>query len=280
MSLQVIETGALATVQDHGRVGWAHLGVPRSGALDRPAMDLANRLVGNPLGTPVIEVLLGGLVVRLTESRWVAGTGAPTVIRVADRSVAFAQPVWLEAAASLRIDPPATGARTYLAVGGGLRPGSVLGSASTDTLSGLGPAPLRPGDLIPLGSVVGGPSPVDVVTRGARSQVATLRVEVGPRDQWVVSLGPLWSGEWRVAADVDRVGLRVLGGGLERRQGELPSEPMVLGAIQVPPDGQPVIFLADHPTTGGYPVVAVVRGEDLWKCAQLRPGEQIRFVRS
>lgn len=268
-ALHVLATGPLVTLQDRGRPGFAHLGVPRSGALDGPAAELANRLVGNPAEAAVLEVLMGGLTVRTDRGCWVALTGAghdhPAVR-------------WLPADVPLAVAVPAAGARTYLAVAGGIVVPPVLGSRSTDTLAWVGPARVEPGTVLPLGEQRGRPRPVDAPRPPRRGP---LRVHPGPRADWFAgdALARLCATAYVVAADSDRVGLRLDGPPLERvREGELPSEGMVLGAVQVPPDGRPVVFLADHPPTGGYPVLAVVDPDDLWLCGQLRPGEQVRFT--
>ncbi|HEY0888078.1 MAG TPA: biotin-dependent carboxyltransferase family protein [Nocardioides sp.] len=268
--LEVLTAGVLTTVQDHGRVGWAHLGVPRAGALDRPAADLANRLVGNPPGAAVLETVLGGLVLRNRgPGRWAALTGAsgPEVR-------------WWPSGGELRVAAPATGVRTYLAVAGGVAVEPVLGSRSTDTLAWVGPSRVVDGALLPLGAPVGEPSPLDVPRT---PRLEALRIVAGPRADWFApdALDRLCATTWTVQADSDRVGLRLAGPPLERaRSGELPSEGMVLGAVQVPPDGQPVVFLADHPPTGGYPVLGVVHPADLWWCAQRRPGDAVRLRRA
>jgi biotin-dependent carboxylase-like uncharacterized protein len=265
--LEVVAAGVLTTIQDSGRVGWAHLGVPRAGALDAPAAALANRLVGNPPSAALLETVLGGLTVRNTgEGRWAALTGA-----TAPRSF------WWASGADVRVPDPAYGVRSYLAVAGGVTVEPVLGSRSTDTLAWVGPPRVVDGTTLPIGEPAGEAPALDVPpVRRAEG----LRVLPGPRADWFASLDPLLVADWVVRPDSDRIGLRLDGPGLERvREGEVPSEGMVLGAIQVPPSGRPIVFLADHPPTGGYPVVGVVHPADLWQCAQVRPGERIRFRR-
>jgi allophanate hydrolase subunit 2 len=157
----------------------------------------------------------------------------------------------------------------------------VLGSRSTDLLSGLGPAPLTNGSVLPLGSPSGLHTRVDVAPQPAPPAELVLRVTPGPRHGWFTpeAVRTLTSRPYRVSPMSNRIGLRTEGPALERaRSGELPSEGMVLGAVQVPPDGRPVVFLADHPTTGGYPVIAVVRASDLPAAAQAVPGTPVRFV--
>lgn len=280
MTLHVHAIGASVLVQDRGRPGHAHLGVPRAGALDRPAAALASRLVGNDHDDAVLEVLLGDLVLTSDSACWVAVTGAPCTVRVGGRAAAFGAAVRLEPGVELRLGRPERGLRSYVAVSGGLDVEPVLGSRSTDTLGGLGPAPVTPGARLPVGPGRGAPAPLDTPRPPAPGP---LRLHPGPRADRVGGdvLALLAGTPYTVSPDSDRVGLRLLGEPLPvARTGELASEGMVLGAVQVPPDGRPVVFLADHPTTGGYPVVAVVDEADLWWCAQVRPGETVTFARA
>lgn len=278
MSLEVLAGGVLTTVQDRGRPGFAHLGVPRAGALDRPAAELANRLVGNPADAAVLEVTLGGLVLRSEAGVWVAVTGAPAPVTVGSMAGAHTQAVWLPAGATLGLGTPDAGVRSYVAVAGGIAVEPVLGSRSTDTLAGLGPPPVEAGQVLPVGrAYAAGPTALDTPPR---RRTAGLRVRPGPRADWAAGdvVARLCQTPWSVLPDSNRVGLRLSGEPLRRAcADELPSEGMVLGAVQLPPDGRPVVFLADHPTTGGYPVVGVVETADLWQCAQARPGEEVRF---
>ncbi|MGY1619275.1 biotin-dependent carboxyltransferase family protein [Geodermatophilus sp. SYSU D00691] len=278
--LRVVAPGPLATVQDAGRTGWAGIGVPRSGAADRAAHDLANRLVGNRPGAATVEVTAGGLRVRAERALLVAVTGAPAPLTVDGRPAAGNAPLTLPAGAELALGVPPVGLRSYLAVRGGVDVPPVLGSRSTDRLSGLGPEPLRAGDLLPVGRDAGEEPVVDVAPVAAPSARPVLPVLPGPRRDWLTDEAwtRLVGAEWTVSADSDRVGLRLGGPRLERaRDGELPSEGLVPGAVQVPPDGAPVLFLADHPVTGGYPVLAVVTTAGLPAAAQLRPGDVVRF---
>ncbi len=281
-TLTVVDAGPQTTVQDRGRPGWAHLGVPRAGALDRPAADLANRLVGNEPSAAVLETTLGGVAFDVSEPTLFVVTGADCVVTVADRAVAFAEPVLAPAGARVRVGRATRGVRSYVAVAGGLAVDAVLGSRSTDTLAHVGPAVLRAGDVLPLGEPGGPPAGVDVGPVRGYLRPAVLRVEPGPRADWFrdAALTALTGSTYAVSGDSNRVGLRLEGPALERsREDELPSEGIVLGAVQVPASGQPLVFLNDHPTTGGYPVIAVVDPDDLWQCAQLRPGDRVRFTR-
>ena len=285
--LDVIAAGAFASVQDLGRPGRAELGVGASGAADRGALRLANRLVGNAEGAAGIETTLGGLEVRTVGAMYVAATGAPgpltVVIDGRVRAVAANAVVRLPDGARLCCGVPDAGLRGYLAVRGGIVVPPVLGSRSTDTMAGVGPEPLRPGIRLPVGPPRGDLPSVDVApvaTPGTGE--LTLRVVPGPRADWFTpeALGTLTREPYEVTSDSDRIGMRLSGPRLGRaRAGELPSEGMVRGALQVPPSETPTLLLADHPVTGGYPVIAVVVAADVDHAAQARPGSRIRFRR-
>ncbi|WP_197016589.1 biotin-dependent carboxyltransferase family protein [Actinomadura viridis] len=281
MVVEVVRPGPLATVQDLGRPGFAHLGVPGSGAADRPSMRLANRLVGNAEDAAAFEFTLGGGALRFPHRAWIAVAGAPLPVHVDGRPCGMNAPCHVPAGAVVELGLPARGLRSYLAVRGGLAVEATLGSRSTDLLSGLGPAPLAPGDRLPVG-----PSAeldhihVDVAPSPALREVPVLRVLPGPRDDWFTAgaLATLTTRPYEVTSESNRVGVRLDGPVLARaREGETSSEGMVTGALQVPPSGLPILFLTDHPTTGGYPVIAVVASADLPAAAQLRPGQRIRF---
>lgn len=283
-AVEVIRPGPLTTVQDGGRVGVAALGVPRAGALDPGALRLANRLVGNIPDAAVLEATLGGVALRALEPVLVAVLGAPAPVLVDGRAVAWGAPVRVPAGAVLAVGVPTSGLRCYLSVAGGFAVPPVLGSRSTDLLAGLGPAPLAAGQLLPVGPPTGPPCWIDPLPLPAPPRELLLRLDLGPRADWFApgALRTLDSGRWTVSPASNRVGLRLTGPLLERLpdRGELPSEGMVLGAVQVPPDGLPVVFLADHPTTGGYPVLGVVPAGDLASAAQAAPGTPVRFTRS
>ncbi|MER6787821.1 biotin-dependent carboxyltransferase family protein [Streptomyces sp. NPDC000658] len=280
-ALVVVRAGALTTVQDRGRPGHAHLGVPRSGALDGPAATLANRLVGNSADAAVLETTLDGCALRPRSDVTVAVGGAPCRVAVDGRPVAWGAPVRVPAGAVLDVGPALSGVRGYVAVAGGIAVEPVLGSRSTDLLSGLGPPPLTNGTVVHLGRALAPYARVDVGPQPAPPAELVLRVTPGPRADWFTpeALRAFTSRTFRVSSASNRIGLRTEGPALERAvHGELASEGMVLGAVQVPPAGRPVVFLADHPTTGGYPVIAVVRAADLPAAAQARPGTPVRFV--
>ena len=319
--IEVVRPGPFAIVADLGRPGYGHLGVPRSGAADPDSLRLANRLVGNPEDAAVVELTLGGATLRFagragSAPAWVAVTGAAASVRLgpgpapgpgqaAGASLAddsgLGVPFAVPNGATLTVGTPATAVRSYLAVRGGVTVAPVLGSRSADTLSGIGPSPLRAGDRLPVGGTAAcGPIVADVAPRAAGClapgslaggslaggsltggpEPAELRVVAGPRDDWFdpAAMDRLRAAVYEVTSDSNRSGLRLSGPDLPRaRRDELPSEGMPLGALQVPPSGQPILFLADHPVTGGYPVIAVVATADIARAAQLRPGDTIRF---
>lgn len=284
MSALVVEAvGPLATVQDLGRPGYGALGVTTSGAADRRALRLANRLAGNTEGAPALEVLLGGLALRATGPVTVVVTGAATPVRVGDVAAGQNAPLDLRHGDLLTLGMPFTGLRSYVAVRGGLDVERLFGSASTDPTSGLGPSTLVVGARLEVGgsAPVGAAAGVDAVGPvGPPPDDLVLRAVPGPREDWftAAALASLAGTPWTVTSDSDRVGIRLAGARLERaRHDELPSEGVVRGAIQVPPSGEPLVFFADHPTTGGYPVIAVVMDSDTDPLGQVRPGDRVRF---
>lgn len=278
--LTVLGPGPLATVQDQGRFGYAHLGVPRSGAADRASLRLANRVVGNPEAAAGVEVTFGGLRVRADAALLVAVTGAAGPVSVDGRPAPHGEPIWLAAGATLELGRPVVGLRTYVGIAGGVDAPAVLGSRSTDTLSDLGPERLRTGSRLLVGEPAGVPATADIPAMPAPD--ARLRVVPGPRDDWfdAEALDQLLSASWRVGDRTDRVGARLEGPKLGRsRRHELPSEGCVRGALQVSADGVPALFGPDHPVTGGYPVLAVVVDAECDAGGQLRPGDAVRFER-
>ncbi|TCK00776.1 biotin-dependent carboxyltransferase family protein [Nocardia alba] len=282
MLIFIERVGPLATVQDLGRQGWFDSGVGQAGAADRGSLRLANRLVGNPEDFAAIEVLLGGLVLRADGHLTVAVTGAPAPATVDGTPVGHASVLELDEGQVLRLGLTNTGLRSYVAVRGGIDVVKVLGSRSRDTLSGIGPDPLAAGTQLPVGPPPRTLPIVEFAPVALPPGVLTVRACPGPRADWFADPDQLFRGSWLVSADTDRVGAR-----LDRADGpplvrsidrELPSEGVALGSVQVPPSGQPVVFLADHPITGGYPVIAVVLDADVDRVAQARPGDKLLFV--
>jgi KipI family sensor histidine kinase inhibitor len=317
-ALEVLSPGPQALIQDLGRPGLGDLGVSPAGAADTASARQANRLVGNLPTDAVIENVMGGLSVQAVGELTVALSGAATTADIRSqgsssdspnssyldsngisRQAPMYAPFPLHDGESLHLGVPEKGLRTYLAVRGGIDVPPVLGSRSTDLMSGIGPAPLAAGTVLPVGAVdsaraVGQPEPpalpADLLS-AAGGEPVVLRITTGPRHDWFTprSLEALTGQVWTVTAESNRIGVRLgtgpatpgadAGTPLERaRDGELPSEGVVAGSLQVPPSGLPVLFLADHPVTGGYPVIGAVIPEDLPAAAQLPPGATLRFV--
>lgn len=281
--IELLHCGPLGTVQDTGRTGYASLGVGTSGAADAASAALANRLVGNVPEAAVLELSFGATLAFRRPAR-VTVTGALCEVSRDGRGEGMNAPFYVHAGQRLVVGPAAVGLRTYVAVRGGFAVEPTLESRSTDVLSGLGPPPLDTGTVLPVGDAYGGPPPaVDVAPVPAPSaDELVVRLVPGPRDDWFTSdaLTTLCTAPYTVTADSNRVGVRLDGPALARsRDGELPSEGMVTGSVQVPSGGKPIVFLADHPVTGGYPVIGVVLAADLPVLAQARPGQVVRFRR-
>jgi biotin-dependent carboxylase-like uncharacterized protein len=280
--LRILEPGLLATLQDLGRPGAASLGVSPSGALDRGALRTANRLLGNRESAAGIEVTMGGLRATTDQDLWFAVAGAWGRILLGGHEVdPYEAHAW-PAGEELHLDWFSRGTRAYLAVRGGLDGPAALGSRATDLLAGLGPPPLRAGDVVPIREGVDAPIPISDLAPWGAPHDDELEVELapGPRADWFTAsaLALLFEQVWTVSNQTDRVGMRLDGLALARaRAGELPSEGMVPGAVQVPPSGRPTVLLADGPVTGGYPVIAVATDAALDLLAQARPGTRIRF---
>ncbi|SPA01687.1 Allophanate hydrolase [Cupriavidus taiwanensis] len=289
-ALKVKGTGLLTVFQDPGRHGQAGQGVSASGAMDQAALKTANRLVGNRSDGAALETVGGGLQLQSVGETVLAVTGAdaPLTVRTTDGrqwSVPSHQAVALADGDTLSIGQPVAGARCYVAARGGFTVAPVLGSCATDTLANVGPAPLKVGDVLglwpaPAGAVVGMPT-LPAPDLPTIEQEVVLDVVLGPRTDWFTreSVARLAAQRWRVTPQSNRVGLRLAGEmPLERAiPGELPSEGTALGALQVPPSGQPVLFLADHPLTGGYPVIGAVAPHHLDRAGQIPVGAWLRF---
>ncbi len=289
-TIEVVRPSLQLLVQDAGRPGHAALGVSASGVADRTAMRDANHAVGNPRDTAVLEGV-GGMLLRFHGAEVAAVTGAVGAITLTDRegatrSIPHGVPFALADDDELALAHPERGLRYVIAVRGGVIAPPALGSMSADTLAGLGPAPLAAGDMVRIGDPRTAPRAVDphALPRALPAPGDTIELEItlGPRDDWFTdaALRTLVGQDWEVTPRSDRVGIRLSGAvPLERTvTGELPSEGAVTGAIQVPPDGQPVLFLPDHPLTGGYPIIGAVTDRCLDLAAQLPPGARIRFI--
>jgi 5-oxoprolinase (ATP-hydrolysing) subunit C len=269
VTIEILEAGPLTSVQDpFGRPDWRHVGVPVGGAADPWSARLANRLVGNPDGAALLEISLGGAVITSDDATWLALTGG---LRATSGGIDL--PVgeaWrLRPGATVSIGP-GDGGRGYLAVAGGLVVDPVLGSPATDLRTGFGGIDgraLRAGDRMESGRVTGRPARF-----AGETPSGPIRIVPGPHADGMEAL----SVEWTAAVEADRTGVRLDGPALEG--GEAPSMGLALGAIQVPPDGRPIVMLADRPVTGGYRVPACVIRADIGRIAQLRTGDQLTFA--
>jgi biotin-dependent carboxylase-like uncharacterized protein len=274
--IEVVEPGLLTMVQDGGRFGWGHLGVPVAGPADWLSHTLANRLVGNSDAAAALEVTLLGPTLRCLSAMTLAVVGAPAWLDGTEVSAGHSFTV--ESGQTVRIGTTA-GVRAYVAVAGGLQIERTLGSGSTDTLAGLGPPRLTAGTGI--STVDCRVTPRILNHAGLPDRGGIVRVVPGPRADWFTdaSVRMFHTKPYTAAPDSDRTGMRLAGPLLVRsRTGELPTEGMATGAIQVPPAGAPIVLLANHGTTGGYPVIGVVARADLPVIGQLRPGQGVRFV--
>lgn len=278
MTLVVVQPGIQTLVEDLGRAGQASAGVGTSGAADRRSAALANACVGNHRTAAVLEVLLGRLVIRALHPCLVAVTGASGPLTIDGADADPGVPLRLHRGQELTLGVATTGLRRYLAVRGGIDAPRTLGSRSSDVLAGLGPAPVVTGQVLSPGLLAAfDPRPVALPTSATHATYHD-----GPRLDRLdeASRTRLDGSRWTVSPTSNRTAVRLLGTPLTlSRPDELPSEGILPGAIQVPPNGEPLIFLADHPATGGYPVVGVLDADGLAAAAQWRPGVEIGLGR-
>lgn len=282
MTFTVTNAGLQTLIEDLGRPRLSAIGVSRSGAFDRRALRQGNALVGNDSGAAGLEILAGRINLRAEADHVIALTGATAGATLDGDPVAHGRPVHIRPGQQLITGAAVTGIRTYLTVAGGIAAEQVLGSSSTDTMSGLGPAPVRAGDVLRVGPERGHGVDTDVPALLPYGEL-TLHVSLGPRDDWfdAKTVRRFLDTPWTVSAAANRVGVRLEGLPIDRlRREELPSEPCVRGSIQIASDGQPIVLGPDHPVTGGYPVIAVVRDADTDALGQTRPGQVVRFLRS
>ena len=257
-------------MQDLGRFGWAHFGISASGAADPLALRAANLLVGNAENEPALEMTLAGGEFQFE---------GDAVIALAGSDFGAGLPLWsavrVQSGYTLRCGPSRGGARAYLAVRGGLDTPRVMGSASVHVMTGVGGRALRKGDRVEIGSEwVRGPRPP---ARNAPqySPRTSLRVTPGPQASWFS--GDLFSGAYTVSEETNRMGIRLRGPALANSGGHMITEGVPLGAIQAPPDGQPIVLFVEHQTTGGYPKPANAISADFWRLGQMRPRDEVRF---
>ncbi|MDU0478256.1 biotin-dependent carboxyltransferase family protein [Staphylococcus chromogenes] len=289
--IRVSQTGPQALIQDHGRFGLAGTGVAPSGVFDRMSAVRANHALGNEDHAPVIEILMGSFEFETLQDAHIilTGMGTPYTITSPDGSVRMGysnEIVDLVAGERVFIKMARTGLRGYLGIRGGFTTHPVLGSCSTDIMSKIGPAPLAPGDEVAVGDAIAElawwPALRNLPPLWRETKIHTLSVVPGPRNDWFTpeSYADFFKQIFTVNASSNRIGVRL---DAERplvraHSQELPSEGMVRGSIQVPPDGNPVIFGPDYPVTGGYPVIGVLTRRSSDHSAQLAPGDSIRFT--
>ncbi|MEH7827867.1 urea amidolyase family protein [Gemmobacter denitrificans] len=285
--LHVLSAAFPLLVQDAGRSGQAHLGVARSGALDLPALRAANARLGNAPDLPALEITLGPTRLTVDEPATLALAGAADAVWIETATqrltVDHARPFALDPGEVLAIAAPAAGMRSYLALRGGFDVPRVLGSAATDTLAGFGPPALTAGSVLPFAHTPAravDPFSAQNTTLPRPGELITLPVTLGPRTDWFPAdqVASFLAQDWLVTDQMSRSGLRLQGTALTRAPRELPSEGTDPGAIQIPHSGQPVLFLADHPLTGGYPVIATLLPDALALAGQIPPGARIRFA--
>lgn len=292
-AITIVRAGLQTLAQDRGRPGRTALGISASGALDAGAMARANRLVGNPPDAPILENLLGRMLLRShgRSTLALAGARVPLQLRAADGGqwpISGERAIALDDGDALLLGAVQAGLRCTLAVRGGWQVEPVLGSCSTDTLARLGPSAISDGTRLAVGQAVP-PQRLRAVATALPPAPAlphaggtvTLDVALGPRSDWFTpdALALLQEQAWTVTPQSDRIGIRLQGelALTRRRHDELPSEGTVSGAVQVPASGQPLVFLADHPLTIGYPVIAVVMRHHLDLAAQIPVDCRVRF---
>lgn len=270
MTLRVDSPGMLSTIQDCGRPGHGIQGVSRAGAADSLALRLGNLLLGNPANTPAIEMTLLGGTFTFPEGATISLTGAHPAAHPANTTIRLAP------GETLRVGPFATGARCYLCVQGGIQTPRIAGSASTHLPSGLGGAPLKRGDVLKIGQPIRQPQ-TNPIPPALLEYKNTLRVTRGPQAALFPD-APFFTEEYKVSQDSNRMGIRLEGPAIPNAgPGNMVTEGVPLGAIQVPPNGLPIILFVDQQTTGGYPKIANVITADLPSAGQLRPRDPVRF---
>jgi antagonist of KipI len=268
--VRVISPGLQTTVQDLGRFGYAHFGISASGAADPLALRAGNLLVGNAENAAALEMTLVGGSFEFESDAIVAMTGS---------DFGAGLPMWsaveVKAGDTLRCAATRSGARCYLCVRGGIGVPKVMGSASVHVMTGVGGRALRAGDLLPIGdAAVRRP-------RGAARGVpeylrpGVLRATPAAQADWFAD--ELYRGTYAVSEESNRMGIRLRGPAMASRGGHMLTEGVPLGAVQVPPDGQPIILFVEHQTTGGYPKPANVISADFCRLGQLRPRDEVRF---
>jgi antagonist of KipI len=270
--IHVRKPGFLTTLQDLGRYGHAHRGISASGAADALALRAGNLLVGNAENAAAIEMTLAGGEFEFDEDVVIALTGSDF-----DAGLPLWEPVEIKAGTTLRFGGTKSGARAYLSVRGGIDAPLTLGSVSAHLLTGVGGGPLRNGDAFAIGKAAIRRPRAAAKNPPQRERASVVRVTDGPQSDWYS--GELFGGVYTVAEECNRMGIRLTGTAMLSPLGGMLTEGVALGAIQVPPDGQPIVLFVEHQTTGGYPKPANVISADFWRLGQMRPRDEVRFER-
>ncbi|MDF7670395.1 biotin-dependent carboxyltransferase family protein [Orbaceae bacterium ESL0721] len=291
--LTVIKAGLLTTVQDSGRIGYRKLGIGQSGALDLPALHIANLLVGNPRSYAGLEITLGQFSAQFEQDCWIALTGADCNATLDDKPLWSGWRYFVRKGQQLILQQPLRGMRSYLAISGGIDVPVILGSRSTDLMAKFGGFEgrvLQNGDTLPIGKAV------SVTENHHFNNFNTFNKSVGVKqlpfdNRFRVLAGPemdqfsqqsqtvFWRNSWQISPNSNRMGFRLNGGELKRTcDSELLSHGVLAGVIQVPHNGQPIILLSDAQTTGGYPRIGTIIAADLYRLAQIPLGESIHFI--
>ncbi len=270
--IHVLVPGFLTTVQDLGRFGYAHFGISPSGAADPLALRAGNLLVGNAENAAALEMTLTGGEFAFEGAAVIALTGSDFA-----SSIPMWQPVEIRPGETVRSGPARNGARCYLSVRGGLDVPLAMGSASVHVMTGVGGRPLRPGDVLRIGDGAVRRPRKPAQGAPAHHGMAYLRATAGPQARWFGD--ELYTAGYLVSEESNRMGIRLKGPALLSPGGHMITEGVALGAVQAPPDGQPIVLFVEHQTTGGYPKPANVISADFWRLGQLRPRDQVRFER-
>lgn len=279
--MQVVSAGALTLAQDLGRGHLLRQGISVSGAADRGAHALGQRLCANAPGAASLENTLGGLCLRALSACVVAVTGADVDLRVDGVGVGSNAAFVLPADAVLSLGQVRRGLRAYVSVRGGFNVTPILGSRSRDTLGGIGPLPFSAGDIVPIGNQNVGQAWFEVVPVPNFEENPTLFLRPGPHDDALDELGwhQLEHTQWTIDPASNRIGVRLNASPLPVGAGELPSFAVLPGCVQLPASGLPIILGPDAGVTGGYPVLGVIGQRDLDRLAQARPGDHLRLRR-
>jgi antagonist of KipI len=270
--IHVLAPGFQTTVQDLGRFGYAHFGISASGAADPLALRAGNLLVGNAENAPALEMTLTGGEFAFEGSAVISLTGSNFASPFPQW-----QPVEIRNGEIVRVGPSHGGARCYLSVRGGLDVPLAMGSASVHVMTGVGGRPLRRSDVLQIGDAAVRRPRKPAVGAPAHHGAACLRTTAGPQARWFGD--ELYTAGYRVREESNRMGIRLEGPALPSPDGHMITEGVPSGAVQAPPDGQPIILFVEHQTTGGYPKPANVISADFWRLGQLRPRDEVRFER-